>query len=470
MHWLGVCRIALDSVNTHHAESNMKLGKPAFYYMGMILAASSLFTACNPRTSVPAHLRDLSYDPNARNIALLFGAANGLPGIQDDLNHMKQVLEDPQGGNGFQVVMLTDASRDQILSATQEAAVAAGENGTIFWYFSGHGAESGDLMTTGGMLPFSKVTDTIRSARQTPVKRMFAMFDSCFSGQMVNGSAAINGMRSGGLAGSDNVYALTSAPEGSDWSSASDDEAMMQVAKNYANIAADSFYDQAPVAKMAPQAFEQLIVMSASQRYETSLAGSGGSEFTSALANVFQSFKSGRPQATIGEFLDAVRSETARSSGGHHTPAFRVMPEQEIMADTLFAKPRQQNLQPGPQPAPGATPGVGPAPAPALGMVIAIGPGDATTGAARLYAGTDASVTRVGLCSGRKEACLRRAQVFLEFRPAAAQTALPQIPAGGVAYESARPIVIEASKPVTFLGFDASGKVVVSRTIQFRRN
>jgi hypothetical protein len=442
----------------------MKLGKPAFYYMGMILAASSLFAACNPRTSVPAHLRDLSYDPNARNIALLFGAANGLPGIQDDLNHMKQVLEDPQGGNGFQVVVINEATRDQILSATQEAAVAAGENGTIFWYFSGHGAESGDLMTTGGMLPFSKVTDTIRSARQTPVKRMFAMFDSCFSGQMVNGSAAINGMRSGGLGGSDNVYALTSAPEGSDWSSASDDEAMMQVAKNYANIAADSFYDQAPVAKMAPQAFEQLVVMSASQRYETSWAGGGGSEFTSALSNVFRSFKSSRPQATIGEFLDAVRSETTRSSSGHHTPAFRVMPEQEVMADTLFAKPRQQNLQPGPQPAPGATPGN------ALAMVIAIGPGDAANGAARLYAATDASVTRVGLCSGRKEACLRRAQVFLEFRPAQTQTVLPQIPAGAVAYESARPIVIEASKPVTFLGFDASGKVVVSRTIQFRRN
>ena len=434
----------------------MKLAKPVFNLAALILAVAGFLTSCSPRQSVPAHLRDLSYDPNAKNIALLFGAANGLPGIQDDLNHMKAVLEDPQGGNGFQVVMINEASRDQILKATQDAAVAVGETGTLFWYFTGHGADSGDLMTTGGMLPFLKVTDTIRAARQTPVKRMFAMFDSCFSGQMVNGSAAINSMSASSIGNFEQPqFALADGTEVTD-------EYMKSVAENYADIAADSFFDESPVAKMAPQAYQQLIVMSASQRFETSLAGSSGSEFTSALANVFRSFKSGRPQATIGEFLDAVKSETARSSGGHHTPAFRVMPEQEIMADTLFAKPRQQNLQPGIQPAPNAATGPG--------MSLVIGPGSANNGAARLYVATDASVARVGLCSGRKEACLRNPQVFLEFRAAAEQTVIAPVPAGAVVYESSRPIMIEASKPVTFLGFDASGKVVSSRSIQFRRN
>lgn len=129
------------------------------------------------------------------------------------------------------------------------------------------------------------------------------------------------------------------------------------------------------------------------------------------------------------------------------------------MGDTLFAKPRQQNLQNNP-----AVPQV------ALKMVVAIGPGDATSNAARLYVGADSSIAKVGLCSGRKEACLRNPQVFLDFRLAQAQNVIAEVPAGGVVYESAKPIVIEGSKPVTFLGFDANGRVVATRTIQFRRN
>ena len=440
----------------------MKLAKPVHYFTALILAAAGFVTSCSPRHSVPAHLRDLSYDPNAKNVALLFGAANGLPGIEDDLNHMKAVLEDPQGGNAFEVIVINNASRQQILEATQDAAVSVGETGTLFWYFTGHGAGSGDLMTTGGALPFAQVTDMIRGVRQTPIKRMYAMFDSCFSGQMVDGSAAINGMNYPGNGLFNQPQTTLALAGGTEVT----DQHMKDVAENYADIAAGSFYDQSAVAKLAPQAYEQLIVMSASQQSETSLAGSEGSKFTNAVAGVFSSFKTNRPQATIGEFLEAVKSETARLSGGHQTPAFRVMPEQQVMADTLFAKPRQQNLQPGAQPAPNGAPGVGMS----RSMALAIGPGSATNGAARLYVATDASVARIGLCSGRKEACLRNPQVFLEFRAAGEQTVIAPVPAGAVVFESSRPVAIEAAKPVTFLGFDASGKVVSSRTIQFRRN
>jgi len=421
----------------------MKLAKPVKTLTSVVFVLASLVAGCQPRIDVSSssRLRDLSYDPNAKNIALLFGAANGLPGITDDLNHMKQVLEDPQGGNGFQVIMVNDATRDQILNATKEAAVAAGENGTIVWYFTGHGASSGELMTTGGMLPFAEVSDAIRSVRQTPVKRMFAFFDSCFSGQMVDGSAT--------------VKRLTSK----NFSDGISDQVMKDAAENYADAAAGSFFDQSPIVKMGPSAYEQLIVMSASQRYETSLAGSEGSEFTNALSNVFRAMKSSKPNATIGDFLEGVKTETTRSTGGSHTPAYRVMPEQAVMGDTLFAKPRQQNLQ--------NNPGV---PQAALKMIVAIGPSDATSNAARLYIGTDASIAKVGLCSGRKDACLRNPQVFLDFRLAQAQNVIAEIPTGGVVYESAKPIVIEGSKPVTFLGFDANGRVVATRTIQFRRN
>lgn len=419
----------------------MKLVKSANYLTAIMFVAAGVLAGCQPTHNVSSHLRDLSYDPNAKNIALLFGAANGLPGISDDLQHMKEVFEDSKVGNAFQVVMVEEASRDQILKATQDAAVAAGENGTIVWYFSGHGAESGDLMTTAGMLPFLSVTEAIRSVRQTPVKRMFVFLDSCFSGQMVDGSAIVKSLR-----------AKDAGEEVSD-------EYMKTVAENYADVAADSFFDQSPTAKLAPSAYEQLIVMSASQRYETSLAGSGGSEFTGALVNVFRKFKTSNPDGTIGDFLAAVKKETAASTSGAHTPAFRVMPEQEILNDSFFAKPRQSV----PQTNPGAQ---------SIGskMVVAIGAGDAASNSARLYVGTDLSIVKVGLCSGRKDACLRSPQIFLEFRAAPSQTVITPIPAGGVVYEGAKPIVIEASKPVTVLGFDSTGKVVTTRTIQFRKN
>ncbi len=439
----------------------MKLAKPVKLMLGVVFAIVGGLTGCQPRATIGSQLRDLAYDSNAKNIALLFGAANGLPGIQDDLNNMKQVLEDPQGGKAFEVVLIEDASQGQILKATQDAAIAVGENGTIFWYFSGHGASDGELMTTQGMLPFSLVTETIRSARSTPVKRMFAMFDSCFSGQMVDGSAAIRNPSSvdNSFGAPSTAYSLVSAGGGGNGIT---DEYMKGVAENYAGRAAASFYDKASIAKLAPSAYEQMIVMSASQRYETSLAGSSGSEFTNALATVFSEFKTGRANATIGDFLDAVKKQTANSSGGHHTPAFRVMPEQGVLNDTLFAKPRDSNLQ--------NNPGSIQPQALASALIIAIGPGDAASGAARLYAGTDAAIRRVGLCSGKKDACLRNPQIFLEFRDAPAQNVFPSIPSGGLVYESVKPMILEGAKPVTFIGFDAGGKVLATRTIQFRRN
>lgn len=431
--------------------------KPNFILNGFKIATVAALLsgtgACVQRPGDQGKMRELSYDPSAQNIALLFGAANGLPGIADDLESMKVVLEDPKGGNGFKVVMINEASTQQILDATRKAAVDAGENGTIFWYFSGHGAESGDLMTIGGMLPFAKVTDTIRDARQTPVKRFYAMFDSCFSGQMVDGSAAIDRSLNR------SQYALTGGEQ-----AVSSSAFLKSTAETYAEIAADSFHESSTVAKIAPQAYEQLIVVSASQRYEESLAGSSGSMFTEALKNVFKRMKSDSPNATIGQFLDAIKSETKSSSGGQHTPASRVMPEQGVLQDSLFIRPvRQQRQEDSVQPRSNAAPAPNGAPA----IAVALGATDQASGSARVYVNLEAAIARVGLCSGRRDACVRTGSVFLEFRDAPSQTVFPAT-AGRKTLESAKPLKLAAAKPVTILGFDAAGKVVVSRTIQFR--
>ncbi len=431
-------------------------------HVAAMTTVMTVSSGCMQRKMASGKMREISYDPSARNIALLFGAANGLPGIPEDLESMKAVLEDPAGGNGFKVVLINEATTKQILDATRQAAVDAGENGTIFWYFSGHGAESGSLMTIGGMLPFSKVTDVVREARQTPVKRFYAMFDSCFSGQMVDGSAAINNRvntRPGSDSGNDSEYALVAAT-----SRYAEADYLKVTAQTYADIAAETFYDRSPVATMESQPFEQLIVISASQRYETSLAGSNGSQFTNALKAVFKRMKSNSPNATIGQFIDAIKSETRSETGGHHTPAARVMPEQGVLDDSLFVKPNRQRtpdsqLQPqGTEPAPQNA-------APAI--AIALGAMDQASGSTRIYANVDGAAGRVGLCSGRREACVRTGTVFLEFREPATQEVFPQV-TGRKVFESAKPLRIAAAKPVTFLVYDATGKIIASRTIQFR--
>jgi hypothetical protein len=309
------------------------------------------------------------------------------------------------------------------------------------------------------MLPFSKVTDVVRDARQTPVKRFYAMFDSCFSGQMVDGGAAI---RPGNSAFDERMnrpyYSLTA----NEAEASQADQFLKVTADTYADAAAGSFYESSPIAKIATQAFEQLIVISASQRYETSLATGEGSQFTNALKRVFKRMKTDNPNATIGQFIDAIKAETKASTGGHHTPAARVMPEEGVMDDTLFIKPvrqqRQDSLQ---QQRNDAPPNAAPA------IAVALGAADQASGSARVYVNVESSIARVGLCSGRRDACVRAASVFLEFRDAADQAVFPAAD-GRKTLESAKPLKLAAAKPVTFLGFDAAGKVVVSRTIQFR--
>lgn len=429
------------------------------FFSAVVVFTLLATVGCAPKFRASGQLRDLAYDSSAKNIALLFGAPNGLPGIDRDLASVKSVLEDPRAGNSFEVRVINEATKEKILEATRDAAIKVGQNGTLFWYFSGHGAESGTLMTIGGMLNFSEVTDVIKSSRETPVKRMFAFFDSCFSGQMVDGSATVKSGQgaSFGLQGDDSTF-------------------LKQVAESYAQTAADSFHDNSAVAVMAPNAYEQLIVMSAAQNNQTSLATSGGSIFTNAVANVFRNFKSSKPNATIGDFLNGVTDETKESSGGHHTPAYRVLPEQGVMSESLFKTGGSSQNQAPPQsnqngPQPDANGGdiqpqqqSGPA-----RLVVGLGRTNAENGSVRLYVLTGAPVASVGLCSGTKEVCQANPQVFLNFRSAQQQTVFPRVPAGGLVLEAAKPLILEAGKPVTFLGFDASGAVVTVRTVRFRK-
>ena len=297
----------------------------------------------NKQIRANSKLRDLSYDPNAKNVAVLFGAPNGLPGITEDLNMMQKILEAPQTG-AFQVTVVNEASRDQILQATKDAAIAAGENGTIVWYFSGHGSADGGLMSTKGKLPFLDVTAAIRSVRKTPVKRMFVFLDSCFSGQHVDGTAIIKSLRA------------------KDASDEITDEELNDLAQNQADLVADTFIDDSsedeltvksgaikarrPVVRRpvpsprATDTYAQLLVLASSSREERSIAGKNGSVFTVALFEMFSCIEASGDNLTIGKFVDGVKNEVVQTNATM-TPVFRAMPNDGILNDTLLLKPRQ---------------------------------------------------------------------------------------------------------------------------------
>lgn len=158
------------------------------------------------------------------NIALIVGASNKsvktsqnaklrkmyLTGVEADLVGMSQTMK----SYGFNTATVDEADASEILSRTKNAAVAVGNDGTFFWYFSGHGSKNGTMLTSHlatyynalerirsgedsdqlkakvaehrkqTVLAFSDVLDTIIAARNgVPIKRAIILIDSCFSGK-----------------------------------------------------------------------------------------------------------------------------------------------------------------------------------------------------------------------------------------------------------------------------------------------
>lgn len=322
-------------------------------------ALSALITAaaaCAP-TERDAATKDLVADRSGKNIALIFGASNGLEGVATDLAELERLFKSPQYDLGFEVHVVEEASESTILKESAKWAKEAGESGTLFWYFSGHGAEDGTIYTAdGNLLGWREVAKSIKAARTTPLKRLMVLEDSCFSGAIVDGSQSIG------------KYAATSAD-----------------AIQGAFAAANKAYD-APL-------YEQILILSASRKTETSAdtgAGQGGG-FTASFRAVLEKLKtSAADKATIRDFVTKTQKETEQNFG--HTPQYRAEPEALVLDDLLFK-------------------GTG-----SGGVALALAVGD-DDGAGHVPAaiGAGADVTKVGICKGDKAACSASKQIDVAF-------------------------------------------------------
>ena len=98
-----------------------------------------------------------------------------------------------QNDLGYQIEVINNATRNQILSKAKEISSRLSPASTVFFYFSGHGSEDGELATEGyGSITLKEVTNSLGSnISGNRFKRFISVIDACYSGQSAVGSQAV---------------------------------------------------------------------------------------------------------------------------------------------------------------------------------------------------------------------------------------------------------------------------------------
>jgi Caspase domain len=285
----------------------MKISKNWILVIGAVLALASCRKSADPSGS---RVKFRPFDPNAKNIALIVGAPNDLEGVPKDIKEVSKLIR--ESGFGYAVVTVPVADVNMVMSKAREIGSSLSANSTVLFYFSGHGSEEGYLFAQGlGTFRLSSLAKEIgKGYGKGQFKRFVAVMDSCFSGQNVDGGEA--------------MFLNQPAPES-------------KLAEMNSSMIGNAASDMKP--KADPNLpFEQALIVSAAQRYQTSLdAGpSIGGAFTYAWRKVM-SQNLGKGNATLGQVLEGTRAQTRRDTGNAHTPAWKALPEsmlQERLSDS----------------------------------------------------------------------------------------------------------------------------------------
>lgn len=397
-----------------------------FTNTALVIALASGCSASPHRGDSDTALQNIAASQSGTNVALIFYAANGLPGADQDINALKEFLNDKDGGNNFKVVTVVDATKRDIIDTTKRAAQDVGEQGTLVWYFGGHGTEEGLLYTADkGFLNFDEVSTAIKGVRQTPIKRLFVLIDSCFSGQMVDGNIAI---------GRDQV-----APTGADSYGRGETRALSNLASTTLGGVTRATAPQTYGSVL----FEQLFVMAAARKTETAAATDRGSTFTTSVLDAFKALK-GDKAATLRDYAEKVKQMTVAKANGSHTPVYRAVPESAVLTDLMTGST-------GPMPPPAAVDS---------DLYAMFGPAPQSL----FYVAGNTRVASVTLCRGEQAACITSRVVDTSFTVAAANLARP---AGRTVFQSVAQLSPIAQQAYTLLGFDHSGALISARGLSF---
>lgn len=317
---------------------------------GLVALALALIvgvSACGPTEGDDTALQGLSASRSARNIAVLIGArgdkvGDALAGPKKDVVEFRRVLENPVFG--FEVLAIEESTREAAIAASRDAAARAGEDGTILWFFSGHGTEDGKFAAADtawnaagtaidNALDFADVAAAMRAARATPVKRLIVMADACYSGNLVDGRGALgNG--------------LTLADGAAD---GTDGRAPGERSRVRSEQTAGRVRDLM-VQKDTASLYEQLLVFMSSTKTETSadFGADYGGAFAYTWRTAIYQYAASNLRVTLKTLVDEVVTGTVAASDNKQHPVFRVAPSESILEERLFldAEPALANRLP----------------------------------------------------------------------------------------------------------------------------
>jgi hypothetical protein len=128
----------------------------------VLFALVFLQMSCRRPAEAPSREKFTVADRNSTNIALIVGSPNDLGGVARDVINVSNMIK--QNDLGYQVEVINNATRSQILSKAKEISSRLSPNSTVFFYFSGHGSEDGALATQGyGSITLREVTNSLGS-------------------------------------------------------------------------------------------------------------------------------------------------------------------------------------------------------------------------------------------------------------------------------------------------------------------
>lgn len=390
-------------------------------FLILVTSLTIFLTHCGSPGSSPSSLYDLAFDREGNNFAVMFSAPGGLSGPPTDIRKMKELLEDPDQEYGFKVSTLDNATQSNILTMTKEAAKNAD---TLLWYFSGHGAEDGSIAAEDNLFKFSMISSAIKEVRTRPLKRLIAIVDICYAGNLVNGTTPI-----------------IDEPDAETGPSGETKSSFQEQSEEQAELLVDNIFDSfdTNIKGYDKTLYEQAFVIVSSRKDETSndLGAEEGGEFTKALRESWKTLKdTNREKATIRNLAET----TAKATSGHH-PVYRAYPSKAVLDDLLFQVTFVD-------------------PAKKLFALLAE---PRSNGEASLYvSASETNIKSIRLCKDIEATCKAKLAEDVAFKQLGVAIINDR-----VVFKSEFPLAINENDSFTILGLDKDGKLVSSLPLVF---
>ncbi len=249
-----------------------------------LLCAFSLASVSNATTSRTGFVDSA----DAKNVALLVGVTYGLPGIDLDLKNVKEIAAHPGYQFDTHELWEDEGSVLNVAKNLTDLSASVTDGGTLFFYFSGHGSTEGLLMSDR-VMKIGEIRAAVEKGRvgKAPLQRLVMMFDSCYSGALLNGVRRVEHKET-------------------------DTRASQEFA--------DALVKELQAGNRAEAYWKKLFVFASSRADETSAAGSEGSAFTVNMRKAFD--EAVLSKAKVSEFVTKAQKYTA----AYHHPVARLVP------------------------------------------------------------------------------------------------------------------------------------------------